>query len=137
MGRYVLPVVAFVVATFATQAVSHFVINADHYASVPYLRDEPIMPLGVLAMLVQGGILSYLFARLGWRSIADALRFAWLAGAFLLSYMALAEAAKYDVPAVGSWIGVEASAGFVQFTLYGLALGLVCRPRPSTSPAPP
>ena len=41
----------------------------------------------------------------------------------------VAEAGKYSVPAVGSWIVVELGAGFVQFTLYGALLGWVHRAR--------
>jgi len=46
-----------------------------------------------------------------------------------VSYEALAEAAKYGVPSVASWIAVEVAAGFVQFTFYGVLLGLVHRGR--------
>jgi len=48
--------------------------------------------------------------------------FAWLVGSILVSYEALAEAAKYSVPSVASWIAVEPAAGCVQFTLYGALL---------------
>jgi len=61
--------------------------------------------------------------------------FAWLVGSILVSYEALAEAAKYGVPSVASWIAVEVAAGFVQFTFYGVLLGLVHRGRdPLTAP---
>jgi len=46
-----------------------------------------------------------------------------------VSYEALAEAAKYSVPSVTSWIAVEVAAGFVQFTLFGALLGWVYRAR--------
>ena len=59
----------------------------------------------------------------------DAVVFAWLVGGILVSYEALAEAAKYSVPGIGSWIAVELGAGVVQFTLYGALLGWVHRAR--------
>ncbi len=58
---YVLATLAFVIAPFAVQATSHFVLNADHYAAVGFMRDEPIMALGIFTMIVQGAILAYLF----------------------------------------------------------------------------
>lgn len=127
MITHVLRVVAYVVTTFAVQAVSHFIVNAEHYAAVGHMRAEPIFALGILAMLVQGAALSYLYSRSEWarRSILSSLQFGWLAGTFLVSYIALAEAAKYTVPAVPSWLGTEVAAGFVQFTLYGALLGLI------------
>lgn len=129
MKRHVLSVVAYVVATFVTQATSHFGINAHHYASVAYMRRSPIFPLGILSMLIQGGVLAYLYARTAGpkRSILSGIKFGWLSGAILVSYIALAEAAKYQVPSVTSWLLVEGIAGFVQFSLYGILLGLIHR----------
>src|SRR5437016_3471788 len=63
MKRHILTVLAFVVATFGTQAPSHFVVFADHYAAVTYIRKETLFQFGVLAMLIQGAVLSVLYAR--------------------------------------------------------------------------
>jgi len=130
MPRHFLSVLAFVLATFLTQALSHFGVNAEHYQGVAHLRPEPIFALGILAMLIQGSVLSYLYARtrLPRRGLGGGMLFAWLAGAFLVSYIGLAEAAKYRVPNAGSWIAVEAIAGFAQFTVYGVLLGFIHRP---------
>jgi len=127
--KYILAITAYVVATFATQAISHFVINVDHYAMLPHLRTEPIFSLGFLSMLIQGAALAFLFASSEWaeRSMLNAVLFAWLGGSLIVSYIAFAEAAKYSIYSIPSWIGVEISAGFVQFTLFGLALGLIHR----------
>jgi len=120
---------AYVVCTFAVQAISHFVIFKDHYAAVTFLRPDPVFALGVLSMLTQGLILSYLYLRHG--SAAKPLlrgwRFGVLAGAFFASYSILAEPAKYAVPNMASWMMVEAIAGFFQFSLFGLALGWLYR----------
>lgn len=127
MSKHVLAVFAYVVASFVTQAISHFVINREHYAAVTYMRHDPIFAFGILSMLIQGAALTFLYSctRTAGRSIGDALRFAWIAGSILGSYIALAEAAKYPVPSIGSWLTVEIAAGFAQFTLYGALLGLI------------
>jgi hypothetical protein len=44
-----------------------------------------------------------------------------------VSYIALAEPAKYAVPNVATWVMVEVVAGAVQYTLVGLALALAHR----------
>ena len=131
MKKHVLAVLAYVVATFATQAVSHFGVNAARYAAVTYLRAQPIFALGILSMLIQGSIITYAYVQVpeAGRSIGHAVLFAWLVGGILVSYEALAEAAKYSVPSVASWIAVEVAAGFVQFTLYRALLGWVHRAR--------
>src|SRR3990172_11948731 len=133
MKKYFLAVLAYIMATFLTQAVSHFAVNTEHYAAVTYLRKEPIFAFGVLAMIIQGSILALLYTQIviTARSIMGAVKFAWLAGAFLVSYIALGEAGKYSVPAVAPWITVETIAGIVQFTFYGVLLGFVYRDKQS------
>ncbi len=129
MVKHLLSVLAYVVATFAVQATSHFLVNTGHYAAVTYMRKEPIFPLGILSMLVEGAVLSYLYSAIpktgNW--LADGLKFGWLVGAFAVGYIGLAEAAKYQVPSVGSWVLVESLNAFAQFTIYGVLLGFIQR----------
>lgn len=129
MIKPILAVIAYIVATFATQAFSHFMINATHYASLPHLRPEPIFALGILSMLIQGSALAFVYTRWEWprSSPFNTLLFAWLGGSLIVSYIAFAESAKYDIPSISTWMRVEISAGFVQFTLFGLALAAIQR----------
>ena len=129
--KHILAVLGFIVATFATQATSHFALFAPHYAAVPYIKSEPIFAFGFLAMIIEGGVMSFVFAnsRMSGKSILHAVMFAWLFGAFLVSYISFGEAAKYAVPSIQSWIAVELLAGFVQFTLAGIFLGFAHRAR--------
>ena len=133
MVKHFLSVVAYIAATFAVQATSHFLINSGHYAQVTYMRTDPIFALGILSMLIEGIVLSYLYSMLPksphW--LADGLRFGWLVGAFAAGYIGLAEAAKYQVPSVGSWILIESLNAFAQFTIYGALVGYIQRPTPA------
>ena len=52
----------YVVATLLLQGTSHFALNAAHYAAVPHIRPEPLFAFGILSMLVQGAILSAVYA---------------------------------------------------------------------------
>ncbi len=137
MGKHALTILGYVVATFATQATSHFLINARHYAEVAFMRKEPLFALGILSMLIEGAVLSYLYSLLpkseNW--LSDGVKFGWLAGAFAIGYAALAEAGKYQVPSVGSWIAVESIAAFVQFTIFGLIVAFLHRSTEAPSPA--
>jgi hypothetical protein len=131
MRRHILSVLGFMVASFGTQATSHFVVFARHYATVTIFRADTIFALGIATMIIEGAILSYAFAnsRFVGRSLMGAVCFAWLFGAFLVSYIALGEAAKYNVTNIPSWIAVEVGVGFAQFTLAGIFLGLAHRGR--------
>ncbi|MSR07049.1 MAG: hypothetical protein EXR93_08300 [Gemmatimonadetes bacterium] len=117
------------VATFGVQGASHFAINAEHYAAIAFIRPDPVIPLGVASMLIQGATCALLFPTFdtGKSTIRNALVFSWTIGGFLASYIVLAEAGKYMIPSIPSWILVEGSAAAAQFTIFGLLLGLLHR----------
>lgn len=129
MKRILLGTLAYIAVTFATQGVSHFAINRAHYAAISFMRAEPIFALGISSMVIQGAILTYLYplyAR-GSTQLGRGLGYGLLVGVFFVSYPALAEAAKFPVPAVLPWIAVEGVTGLVQFGLFGLLLALLHR----------
>ena len=125
--KHVLTVVGYVFATFLTQGLSHFLVFKAHYDAVSIMATEPNFALGLASMLIQGTVLSLIYS---WAKplvpaagIAGAALVALMFGAFLVSYIGLAEAAKYAVPSVASWIGVETLVGAVQFALVGVGMG--------------
>jgi hypothetical protein len=129
MKRILLGTLAYIAVTFVTQGLSHFAINRAHYAAISFMRAEPVFALGILSMMIQGAILSYLypFYARGSTQVSRGLAYGLLVGAFFVSYPALAEAAKFPVPALLPWIAVEGGTGLVQFGLFGLLLGLLHR----------
>ena len=122
-----LGVFAYISASFLVQAISHFVVNADHFAGIGFMRQEPIMALGIGTMVIQGIVLTYLYTLLSKNgsSVRHGFIFGLLFGIFLVSYIALVEPSKYMVPSISSWVAVEGSAGLVQFGLFGILLGLI------------
>jgi hypothetical protein len=129
-----LTIVAYVATTFAVQGGSHFVVNADHYAAISIMRPQPIVPMGLISMLVQGAIFGLLFPAFDRApsTIRNAVLFSWAMGAFLASYIVLGEAGKYAIPSIPSWVAVEASTAAIQFTVFGILLGLLHRGRMPT-----
>lgn len=126
-----LTVLAYVVTTFGVQGASHFAINAGHYAAIPIMRVEPVIAMGLVSMLIQGVLFALLFPTCQRDSVAvwDGVKFSWALGGFLASYIVLGEAGKYAIPSIASWIAVEGSVAFVQYTLFGVLLGLIHRRR--------
>jgi hypothetical protein len=124
-----LTVLAYMITTFGVQGASHFAVNAEHYAAISIMRAEPIVPMGLASMVIQGLVFAYLFPifNRGRNPIWDGLIFSWFLGAFLASYIVLGEAGKYAIPSIGSWIAVELSTAAVQFTVFGTLLGLLHR----------
>ncbi len=133
-----LTVLAYVVTTFAVQGASHFAINSVHYAAIPIMRAEPVIPMGIASMLIQGLIFAALFPAFvrGAATVWDGVKLSWTLGAFLASYVVLGEAGKYAIPSIPSWIAVEASVAFVQYTLFGVLWGLIHRRRPAAALPP-
>lgn len=131
MKKHFLAVLGYIVATFGSQATSHFLLFKDHYAEVSFMKPDPIFALGFTSMILQGFILSFVHERSQFSggTLFSSVKLSWLFGLFLVSYIGLAEAAKYPVPNVGSWIGVEFLVGFVQFTLAGFFLNLAHKKR--------
>jgi hypothetical protein len=124
--KHVYSVFGYIVASFATQATSHFLLFKEHYDAVIWMKPDPVFAFGLLSMIIQGTIMSLVFSWLKPRAglMIDSLAVSWLFGAFLVSYISFGEAAKYAVPSMASWIGVEIFAGAVQFTMAGLLMGL-------------
>ena len=116
---------SYIAASFFVQAVSHFAINAEHYASIPFMRTPPLMYFGLLTMLLQGIVLTLIYIRWanGQFNTKQGVKFAWLTGLFFVSYLALVEPDKYNVSNVLEWVAVEGIAGTIQFTIFGLFLG--------------
>lgn len=125
MLAHMLSVAAFFAVTLGVQATNHFVINNAHYARQPAIAEEPVLWGGLAAVIIQGAVLTFLYFRLSPRfsGIRGGLAFSLLMGAFLGSYIALGEPSKYLVSSRLDWFLVEASASFIQFSLFGLLLG--------------
>ena len=130
---WLLGALAYLLVTFPLAFVWHLVIFKDTYQWLGMYREDPSVPLGFLVILLQGLLLSYafpLFYRNG-SSLKQGLKFGLFMGAFLWSSQVVAAAAKHEVASVSTWLAIESTYFLVQFTLVGLALGLVYARRDS------
>ena len=129
MIKHLISIVAFVVVSFAVQGLNHFVINKAHYDEIDFARNEPVMAFGILAMIIQGTILTHAMTRIvsAGRLVKDGLIVSVAFGLFLTAYIALAEPAKYAAPSIPSWFMVEGLASTIQFVVYGAVLGFIHR----------
>ena len=127
MTKNLLSVLAFMVVSFAVQGLNHFVINKAHYANIEFARAEPVMELGLLAMAIQGFILTFAMSKItaSGALIKDGLLVSLSFGLFLAAYIVLAEPAKYAAPSISSWIMTEGIVSTIQFAVFGVVLGLV------------
>lgn len=129
MKEAVLTVLAFMLVSFAVQGLPHFVINADHFATIPFMRGEPILPMGFAGMIIQALVFSFVMSRL-WpdgATLQQGLIVSGCSGLFLASYIALAEPAKYAAPSIGAWVAIEGLANLIQFGFFGVLLWHIYR----------
>jgi hypothetical protein len=121
---------AYLLVTFPFAFAWHLMVFKTTYDRLGiFNRQEPIVALGFLAILVQGLLLSYAFGafRRGAPSLKEGLKFGLLSGLFLWSSQVIAAAAKHDVRSLPIWIAVETFYFGIQFALVGVALWLAHR----------
>lgn len=120
---------AYLVITFVMGFVWHLKLFKDLYTQLAiYSRiDDPIVPLGFLAMLIQGALLAYLYPLIAAVNspALDGVKFGLLMGLFIASSAVIAEAAKQRVTSLSTWLIVESIYYAIQFSLSGLAIGLI------------
>ena len=128
-GRFLGAGFAYLAITFALGYVWHLVLFRELYARLAIFTrlDDPIVPLGLGAMVIQGGVLAYLYpsiARSGspWR---EGVRFGVLTGLFIASSAVLAEAAKQRVSSLSTWLTVESAYYALQFVASGVAIAWI------------
>lgn len=122
-----MAVLGYSVITLALGMVWHFVWFRDLYHQLGiYNREQPIIPLGILSMLIQGVVMAYLypfFYKEG-HPIVRGIQFGLLMGLYLYSVSTLANAAKIQVASMPVWMGIQALFHGIQFVLAGAAIGL-------------
>lgn len=119
---------AYFVITMAWAYAWHMFWFHDLYVSWgAFTRDEPIMLLGVSAIIVQGIVIGELYPHFQLKAhpLVSGIAFSLLAGLLVYTAMGFATAAKFDIEPVGQFLLYHSAFQFVQFTLTGAALGLI------------
>ncbi len=127
MGRkFWLAFGAYLVLTFICAVGWHLVLFKDYYMGLT-MRKEPLMQLGVLSMLLQAGIMSYLYPLFyrGGEPLKEGAKFGLIMGLFMGSYGVLAEAGKFDIGPLDAWFLHEGIYFPLQFTIIGAVIGLI------------
>ena len=136
-GRFLAGVLVYAGVTFPVAYVWHLVLFEGTYRELGYFTQEPIVAIGFLAIVLQGGWLSFVYCRFapGEAPLAEGLRFGLGAGFFLWTSQVLAFTAKHEVASIPTWLTIETVYFAVQFGLVGLAYGLLLAPRRQASRA--
>jgi hypothetical protein len=127
MMRRCLAIVAYVLPTFPLGYFWHLTVFASYYQSLAVYREDMLIPLGVLSMLVQGVIWAILYERLFagepvWRG---ALKFAALAAPLAWSFMVIAVSAKHHMNSPMKFVGIETAFIAVHYAVVSPLIALV------------
>lgn len=126
--KYFLAVLAYVVCTFLIAAPWHLVLFKPLYDELAiFTRKEPLIPLGLVSMLMQGLVLSYLypFYAQGRHSLKTGATFGLLMGVLLASSAVFAQAGKQQVTSLPTWLALESVYFLFQFSVVGAVMGMI------------
>lgn len=123
-----LAVGAYVICTFLIAAPWHLVLFKPVYDKLAiFTRQEPLVPLGLASMLMQGLVLSYLYPLYaqGRHSVKTGATFGLLMGVLLASSAVFAEAGKQNVTSLATWLLLESVYFLFQFSVVGAVIGAI------------
>ncbi len=124
--RFVLGVLAYIVPTFPLGYVWHLTVFADYYKSLEVYRDDVVIPLGLISMVVQGFAWAYVYSRLfaGERVVRSAIKFAALAAPLAWSFLVIAVAAKHRMASPYGYVAIETAFIAVQYLIVSPLIAL-------------
>jgi hypothetical protein len=130
-ANYWKSLAAYVLPTFPLAYSWHMTAFAQHYSALEMLRPDPIIPFGLITMLIQGAIFSWaypqLFDRTRERWLASGLKAGAVFGLIAWSFAVLAVAAKYRSASTGDFIVLESAFTALQFAVVGPLMALAQR----------
>ena len=126
-----LGVAAYLLPTFPIAFAWHLVVFAPAYDALAIYRPDPIIPLGLASMIIQGVIFSWAYPRLfPWRDgaiLKNGMTYGLGLAALSWSFTTLAVAAKNIMGSVPTYIELETGFTLLQFVIVGPLIALAHR----------
>lgn len=121
MIRFFLGVLAYVAPTFALGFVWHLVLFEQYYKALAIYRNDLIIPLGFLTILIQGILFAWIyqlvFAQRPGTLLSRALVYGMLGSVLSWSFTTLAVAAKNIMTSVPDYLVIETAFTVVQWVM--------------------
>jgi len=125
--QIILGTLAYTLVTFPLAIVWHVVLFKDQYQSFSYIEGEPNFLLGLLTILFQGLILSYLYPYVLFKGkgAVRGLKYSLFIGVFFWTSHVLAFVAKQDISDTLLFVAMESIYLLFQFGIYGVLIGII------------
>lgn len=122
-----LGALAYTLITFPFAVIWHVVLFKDEYQSFGYFAGEPNFVLGLLTIIIQGVVLSFLYpyVKFSGRGVSRGLKYSLLISVFFWSSHVLAFVAKQVVDGSFLFVAMESFYLLIQFGVYGLLIGKI------------
>jgi hypothetical protein len=131
MKKLGLFIITYFVITMGWAYPWHMVFFHDLYVEWgAFQRAEPIMPLGIAAILIQGFVIGYLYPfyyKSAGNPVLQGIKFNLIIGLMTYTAMGFATAAKFNIEPVMPFLIYHTVFQAIQFILTGTALGLIYR----------
>ena len=131
MKRLGLYLIAYFVITMSWAYPWHLIWFHDRYVEWGAIqRAEPIIPLGITAILIQGLVIGHLYPFYNQgdgNPILRGIRFNLIIGLMTYTAMGFATAAKFNINPITPFLLSHTVFQLIQFTLTGAALGWIFR----------
>ncbi len=118
---------AYTLVTFPLAVTWHVILFEEKYKAFGYFEGEPSFALGLLTIIIQGFLLSFLFpfVKLTGSAIVKGLKFSAVIGIFFWSSHVLAFVAKQVLENSLAFILMETFYLVLQFGIYGILIGII------------
>ena len=126
--KIILATISYVVLSMAIAYPWHMVLFHQTYFEMgASTRAEPIVPFGLLAMVIQGVVIAYLYPFWygGQKPVISGIKFSLIIGLMVYTVMVFATAAKFDINPISTFVLYGTSFQIMQFVITGTALGLI------------
>lgn len=129
--KFLLSIVAYFILTMATAYPWHMVFFHEKYVAMgAFTRGQPIMPFGMLAIVLQAIVFAYFYPLFykhvgGGSPILRGIQFGLFLGITVWTVMVFATAAKFAIEPIFDFVLLGTLFQFIQFTLVGGAIGMI------------
>ena len=132
MTKHILASLAYILPTFPLGYLWHLKIFQAHYKTLGVYREDMIIPLGLLSMVIQAIVYSFIYSKMfaGLPVVEGALKFAALALPLSLSFMVLATAAKHHMTSPSGYVLIESRFVLVHYLVVSPLIAFVYRAQP-------
>lgn len=126
-----LSIAAYFVITMSVAYPWHMLIFHEKYLAMgAFTRGQPIMPFGMLSIVLQGAVFAYFFPlyyrhKGGGSPVRRGLEFGLFLGLTVYTVMVFATAAKFQIEPVLDFVLLGTGFQLIQFALVGMTIGWI------------